>query len=107
MTDWEPFEISLVSIPMDTTVGVGRAGDTGENVVRLIQTEHTAQPISNSTKEDNMSDINETETRNTAEAAPQVYVPSQADKDKVRRDEIDRQAGIRSLGKKFGFDEKA
>ena len=107
VTDWEPFEISLVSIPMDTTVGVGRAGDTGENVVRLIQTEHTAQSKSNSTKEDNMSDINETETRNTAEAAPQVYVPSQADKDKVRRDEIDRQAGIRSLGKKFGFDEKA
>lgn len=27
VTDWEPYEISLVSIPADTTVGVGREGD--------------------------------------------------------------------------------
>ena len=110
VTDWEPFEISLVSIPMDTTVGVGRAGDSGDNVVRLVHTENTALTESNLKQEGNkMSESinNETETRNTAEAAPQVYVPSQADKDKVRKDEINRQAGIRSLGKKFGFDEKA
>ncbi len=110
VTDWEPFEISLVSIPMDTTVGVGRAGDSGDNVVRLVHTENTALTESNLKQEGNkMSESinNETETRNTAEAAPQVYIPSQADKDKVRKDEINRQAGIRSLGKKFGFDEKA
>jgi len=110
VTDWEPFEISLVSIPMDTTVGVGRAGDSGDNVVRLVHTENAAQLKSNFKQEGNkMSESinNETETRNTAEAAPQVYVPSQSDKDKVRKDEINRQAGIRSLGKKFGFDEKA
>lgn len=110
VTDWEPFEISLVSIPMDTTVGVGRAGDSGDNVVRLVHTENAAQLKSNLKQEGNkMSESinNETETRNTAEATPQVYVPSQSDKDKVRKDEINRQAGIRSLGKKFGFDEKA
>lgn len=28
VTDWEPYEISLVSIPADTTVGVGREGET-------------------------------------------------------------------------------
>lgn len=27
VTDWEPYEISLVSIPADTTVGVGREGE--------------------------------------------------------------------------------
>ena len=89
VTDWEPFEISLVSIPMDTTVGVGRAGDSGDNVVRLVHTENTALTESNLKQEGNkMSESinNETETRNTAEAAPQVYIPSQADKDKVRKD---------------------
>lgn len=30
VTDWEPLEISLVSVPADTSVGVGRAADLGE-----------------------------------------------------------------------------
>lgn len=29
VTDWEPFEISIVSVPADPTVGVGRSADTG------------------------------------------------------------------------------
>lgn len=28
VTDWEPYEISIVSVPADATVGVGRAADT-------------------------------------------------------------------------------
>ncbi len=33
VTDWEPFEISLVSVPADTTVGVGRSlGHDGDDV---------------------------------------------------------------------------
>ncbi len=30
VTDWEPFEISLVSVPADATVGVGRSADLSE-----------------------------------------------------------------------------
>jgi HK97 family phage major capsid protein len=111
VTDWEPFEISLVSIPMDMTVGVGRASSDSTNVVRVANAE-TSTPTQTKNKEDNMSDINkseasETETRNVAEVAPQVFTPSTEDKARVRREEIKRQNGIRSLGEKFGFVEKA
>lgn len=40
VTDWEPFEVSLVSIPADPTVGVGRSmSTTTEAVIKPIQTE--------------------------------------------------------------------
>ncbi len=35
VTDWEPFEISLVSVPADATVGVGRALEEAEEAVEL------------------------------------------------------------------------
>lgn len=31
ITDWEPFEVSFVSVPADATVGVGRSTDDSEN----------------------------------------------------------------------------
>lgn len=113
VTDWEPFEISLVSIPMDMTVGVGRASSDSMNVVR-VQDAEPSTPKENINQEKhikNMSDINEkvseTETRNVAESVPQAYVPNSEDKARFRRDEMKRQSGIRSLGEKFGFAEDA
>jgi len=35
VVDWEPYEISLVSVPADPTVGVGRKNDLGEYEVRI------------------------------------------------------------------------
>ena len=37
--DWEPFEISLVSVPADSTVGVGRSAESAE--IQIIETEET------------------------------------------------------------------
>lgn len=37
-TDWEPFEISIVSVPADPTVGVGRSGEDDERDVVLERT---------------------------------------------------------------------
>jgi len=31
VTDWEPYEVSLVSVPADATVGVGRSAGTGDD----------------------------------------------------------------------------
>lgn len=112
VTDWEPFEISLVSIPMDMTVGVGRASSDSMNVVRVQDAEpSTPEKTINQENIKNMSDINdkvsETETRNVAESVPQAYVPNNEDKARFRRDEMKRQSGIRSLGEKFGFGEDA
>jgi HK97 family phage major capsid protein len=36
VTDWEPFEISLVTIPADASVGAGRAADGEENPVLYV-----------------------------------------------------------------------
>ena len=40
VTDWEPLEISLVSVPADASVGIGRsAADGGENPIQNLITE--------------------------------------------------------------------
>ena len=36
VTQWEPFEISIVSIPADNTVGVGRISDLEEQEVKIL-----------------------------------------------------------------------
>lgn len=35
-TDWEPYEVSLVSVPADTTVGIGRSARAADDVSPLI-----------------------------------------------------------------------
>lgn len=41
LTDWEPFEVSIVSVPADATVGIGR--DAGEEFeVRMVRTSQPA-----------------------------------------------------------------
>lgn len=50
-TDWEPFEVSLVTVPADPTVGVGRAlsqTNKGENV-RSAQGDFTMDVNDNKT----------------------------------------------------------
>lgn len=37
VTDWEPFELSLVAVPADAAVGIGRQADVAENEVIFIE----------------------------------------------------------------------
>jgi HK97 family phage major capsid protein/HK97 family phage prohead protease len=37
VTDWEPLEISLVAVPADHSVGVGRSIDGGDNVIQILK----------------------------------------------------------------------
>lgn len=41
-TDWEPLEVSIVTIPADPTVGIGRSGDPAAKPVRIVS--QPAQP---------------------------------------------------------------
>lgn len=79
VTDWEPFEISLVSVPADATVGVGRSADIDTSnppepitEVDAEQAEAAAESVSESeiksipTKENTMSEIQVTDQRNHA-----------------------------------------
>jgi HK97 family phage major capsid protein len=57
VTDWEPMEISLVSIPADTTVGVGRGNDNIKSIINM-----------NSKGKNSMSDPKEPENTFTADS---------------------------------------
>lgn len=41
MTDWEPFEISIVSVPADTSVGVGRSASENPQMEPPARSSHT------------------------------------------------------------------
>lgn len=49
---WEPFEISIVSVPADTSVGIGRSADTPEFDTLIIKEENSMSQ-ENDTKDDN------------------------------------------------------
>lgn len=50
--DWEPYEISLVTVPADPTVGVGRDHDEAAARVEIVTRQH--QPASAETREQDM-----------------------------------------------------
>lgn len=54
VTDWEPYEISIVSVAADPSVGVGRSADTGK------RDEATEQTTTHHTQEAEMADENKT-----------------------------------------------
>lgn len=79
VSDWEPFEISIVSVPADASVGVGR-DDTGANSVE----------IKNMTVETKVE---------TPQAAPQVNVD--AIRNEARNEEQRRIREIDAMGSQF------
>lgn len=84
--DWEPYEVSLVSIPADATVGVGRSS------VEEFETEIE-------TKEEPVM------TEEVKVEAPVVDVA--AERDAVRKEEMGRIKGIEALGAMHGEQEMA
>lgn len=59
VTDWEPYEVSLVSVPADTTVGIGREADTNP----IIEITEMKEKIMPEVKDVNVQEI---EARATA-----------------------------------------
>ena len=94
VTDWEPYEISIVSVPADATVGVGRSADDDNSIE--IQT----------TKQENrtMSDSIEKETPVVKET-PKVNV-TQVRSEGVEQ-ERNRVNEINAIGDKYGMSDLA
>lgn len=65
ITDWEPFEVSLVSVPADASVGVGRSLEDASPEPESTPASVESTPIE-PTEVKNMSDVNVTEQRNHA-----------------------------------------
>ena len=90
-TDWQPFEVSIVSVPADNTVGVGRSAAEGERDVILHRSEESAQPAEiQPTEELSMSEDN------TAAIDVQLVATQAVEAERSRI------ATITALGDKFG-----
>lgn len=87
VTDWEPFEISLVSVPADPSVGVGRS-DTQSSRTQEIH-----------------MDTSKIEQPAAQPVAPAVDV--REIENKARTAELARIRGIQSIGDHFKLGEKA
>ena len=102
-TDWEPYEVSLVSMPADTSVGVGREarewrqGDAGEHATIIVDLP---------TRETDMDPKKETPEVRTTEPetpAPEVrQTQPEVDVDAIRKAELDRIRVIEKTGERFG-----
>ena len=82
VVDWEPYEVSLVSIPADKTVGIGRSDSNETNEVKIIKLNA------------NRGEIMEKENQNTP-ATPEVDINA------VRTDELTRIREIQAYTEKF------
>ena len=89
VTDWEPFELSIVAIPADVSVGVGRSVDESETVE---------------------TPLNETESIMTEEVKTEQEVvkpafDADAERTKIRTEEKKRTNAIRSMADAHNLDE--
>jgi HK97 family phage major capsid protein len=84
--DWEPLEVSLVSIPADVTVGIGRTSGSDSAPVLVHQLREETQ----------MENI-----QPAAAPAPAPAVDVRVLENDVRSRELDRVRGIRKLGDTF------
>lgn len=89
VTDWEPYELSLVAIPADATVGVGRSADKAEIEVPPKTVKH--------------EDIPMTEQVEVTPAAPAFDV--EAERNKLRTEESKRRSSIDALADKYDLSE--
>ena len=110
-TDWEPFEISLVTIPADESVGIGRSADGAENVVlyvpRKVISLPNSRPIEAPSIITRSRSMDETSANGGGPVGAQPI--TQADREQIRNEERARErqrmGEIRSIALQHGFGE--
>lgn len=99
ITDWQPHEISLVTVPADSTVGIGRSADEKVKTLILQQKEFVMDQITPETPA--------TATRAAAVPAAAATGSVPVSRDDVLREERERVAEIQAIGEKHNMGEKA
>lgn len=99
ITDWEPFEVSIVAIPADPTVGIGRTPETELQMRSFLPT-----PQKPPSRETAMSD----EIRDAGAPAPKApTVDVTAVENQARTAELARMREILSMGDYYGLRDQA
>jgi HK97 family phage major capsid protein len=88
-TDWEPLEVSIVSIPADAPVGIGRAAAGDEYEIEIIRPQAEERKI-----------MDHVETPAAAPAAAPV-IDTRAIENDVRSKELKRINDLEALGNQF------
>lgn len=101
--DWEPLEVSLVSVPADVSVGVGRGEEGGEYEIRVVDERPTGESPARNEDRDNM------EPNTQPAAAPAIDVRAIQDQARAeaRKAESDRVREILAIGERFNCRELA
>jgi HK97 family phage major capsid protein len=118
VTDWEPFEISFVSVPFDPTVGVGRSMDLEPEPEKPEPTDpETAEPETPESEDTGTDESRalDSATEGTIKTPTPAIVTSETErkqtmsdlnKDDILKAERARVGAIRAMGVKFNLDEK-
>ena len=107
VTDWEPYEITITSVPADASVGVGRdSPDEYETLIRGYPDKPEAKPESKPAE----AGFSLSEDR---KMPPEIKTPEQSNVDieqvrkDTRADEQSRVASIMALGAKYSLTDEA
>lgn len=100
VTDWEPFEVSIVAVPADPTVGVGREAEQA-----FIRSLTTTPPTTTRKDTPIMDKVEDKKPDAKVDAQPPVDVARE--REAGTKHERQRQADIRTLARKFGKDKEA
>ena len=109
ITSWKPHEISLVTVPADETVGVGRSADNLKTI------ELKGNPAMDPETTEDGGAVTTTEVRTpatpaapeTPPAAPQIRQVAPANTDDAVRSERERIAEITAMGARFNMQDLA
>lgn len=102
-TKWQPYEISSVSVPADTSVGLGRSDDNDDTTDFNIELRELGMD------EDEILEQQEEENRAKKPVAkPRAKAPAvPVDEDSVRKQETERCQEIMAMGSQFGMGREA
>lgn len=100
MTRWLPYEISIVAVPADPTVGVGRSAETAAQVAPATTTPPVSEERASETPAEVVEAAAETPvaTRTTQPAIPATPRSSKVDENEIR---AQAEAGVHERNKRF------